>query len=808
MSRSSSLPTLPSDLLLQYSWAILKGGAKGTYNFLKTWEHPIDNVLYPTSLWVLDAVTILGYENTRNHDDPEIRAFFSQVGQNKELLYAKSSTRMQERIGAIEKYGTTFIASDGPRRAEMISELCTGVYLNGRLLSSFNTAATVLRNKATFGTFREPVKFNVVAQEFETKITTPPSVKLMTIDEIRACAGREKYLCVITGESVPRFLVAHEESLSVYHAIEGGHLRPQYFITHDIVGDFKPVHFAGEIYIDKGRIAPIETSYFVEKRSGEWCPIESPEKCPLLQPGEKIVTEKMGGINSASGHYRPVQAPGSQPFAQMIEHFATKFGFAAGEVHGKFYSHYADLVDASAASHLIPAPKLSSSTLTASQVFLSAVATTAAKDSAASYAQRLESFSQAARATGSRAVSASVESAQRFIGIKIIINDRNPLEMDPLPKNTDEVFFRGFDTKIEVHSAQSQQTKSVKVMDLTHDNVATFGELKVSDQVEIHFMKSGNVVALPKEMGVHLINFLQQYKPNRNKDYCCVDFACEMAVGRGIYQRCKAESHALDEKKLTVGDVVYLNDGSQPNRHAAIYLGDHCYLSLLGRGGPLFVTTLSEMKRGYKIENGVHLTSFARVNDNAPDIINIIPSQPQPISSVSSTNEAAPKDYRIGVSAQQQPRPSQSHWNPLNMLIPAILRSELQASENPDTSSSGQSSQEVKNMRQGQYCTSIEFARFLRKQPNLTATLEEAKAFGMPDWMLEKAKLSGLITVSDGKLLLSPEAFCKQFPTMTASVEDFDLLTLDRKNQSFTRKAGVSAEQVREFLIPKLKLFA
>ena len=98
-----------------------------------------------------------------------------------------------------------------------------------------------------------------------------------------------------------------------------------------------------------------------------------------------------------------------------------------------------------------------------------------------------------------------------------------------------------------------------------------------------------------------------------------------------------------------------------------------------------------------------------------------------------------------------------------------------------------------------QFCTLPELAKFLRKQPNLSATLEEAKAFGMPDFMPKRAQESGLISVSDdGKTFsLIPEAFSKKFPELCSSRENLEVGLLDRCQRRLIRHDNVSVEYAR-----------
>lgn len=151
-------------------------------------------------------------------------------------------------------------------------------------------------------------------------------------------------------------------------------------------------------------------------------------------------------------------------------------------------------------------------------------------------------------------------------------------------------------------------------------------------------------------------------------------------------------------------------------------------------------------------------------------------------------------------------------WSPLS-LLPAIFSSQLQAEEKPpekpitqlpaetaqlpSQNPTSNPSTEGYTMRQ-QFCTLPELAKFIASKPNAAVTLEEAKNFGMRDVILERAKSSGLISVSEdgGLLQLSMEAFRKQFPARTGQRTSM-YGVLDRQNQCFTLADNLSTQEIQ-----------
>lgn len=127
-------------------------------------------------------------------------------------------------------------------------------------------------------------------------------------------------------------------------------------------------------------------------------------------------------------------------------------------------------------------------------------------------------------------------------------------------------------------------------------------------------------VDLPPLLQQNFLAFLRSGRPD--PAFCCFDFISSLF---GTYTPATVNSFDIgawtitewNEAKLAIGDVVAmithaacLHEEPQTERslggrwkHAALYLGTGLYLSLMGRKGPLMVTTMEHLKRGYETDH-------------------------------------------------------------------------------------------------------------------------------------------------------------------------------------------------------------
>lgn len=111
-------------------------------------------------------------------------------------------------------------------------------------------------------------------------------------------------------------------------------------------------------------------------------------------------------------------------------------------------------------------------------------------------------------------------------------------------------------------------------------------------------------IDLPVEMKYNLLNFVKQFKTDK-ENYCCINFMYELIYGR---KKIKFDNSYLQSqlsniniKNIKTGEVVLLSDSNTKNIHLAINLNKQFYISLLGTSGPLTISTFEELTKLYKI---------------------------------------------------------------------------------------------------------------------------------------------------------------------------------------------------------------
>ncbi len=205
--------------------------------------------------------------------------------------------------------------------------------------------------------------------------------------------------------------------------------------------------------------------------------------------------------------------------------------------------------------------------------------------------------------------------------------------------------------------------KSIPLLTISPDTSSSFFHVNAAAPVEVHFTKANKTIAFPEAMRSNFVTFLKSYQKGDGRHsgrYDCVEFAVEMATGREHAQStCIATAAAYDEKKAVGGEVVYLvTQEKHVQRHVAVYLGHQCYLSKFGADGPLAITTLTEMKKAYPLQDCLQLSSIMR----------------NPVANTSNTIEVV-NNSKLENGFLHLPKPSHesASWNPLSFIIPAFL---------------------------------------------------------------------------------------------------------------------------------------
>jgi len=243
-----------SPALLEIACGAVHGAYDGVIGTLKTIAHPLDTVLYPLSRLAYYSTMRLGYEIARDHDDPEFRNMMPEF----QAVLPEADEYFKECSAQLKFMKEHFEKADLREKTRMLSEFATGVYLNGKIISKVYIIHTALKNKKYFGTYHAAPSYTLTRDYVDNFArhavnVTPPPIKLLTIEDLRACTQEQSYFCMYTNVAgKPKLLLATEKQ-------EAAHLTrytkpdnnpvfvPNHFISHrDLAGGTHP-YFAGSV---------------------------------------------------------------------------------------------------------------------------------------------------------------------------------------------------------------------------------------------------------------------------------------------------------------------------------------------------------------------------------------------------------------------------------------------------------------------------------------------------------------------------------------------------------------------------------
>jgi hypothetical protein len=204
-------------------------------------------------------------------------------------------------------------------------------------------------------------------------------------------------------------------------------------------------------------------------------------------------------------------------------------------------------------------------------------------------------------------LSLAQNNTQIYDTIKVIINGHEQV------KNIDN----GIETQvknaiIEFHDTNKNHSL-IYLWQLDNEKAKLFSSYNKNTSIQFYFAEDQITTCLPKKINDNLVEFFKLYKPTDNKDYCCLDFAYEMAYGRNSLKEGTinlsidgppSPHNTQNEKHLTAGKIIslfkYPKTGDGKISHHAIYLDNGYYLSLFGTQGPLKVASLESMQKIYE----------------------------------------------------------------------------------------------------------------------------------------------------------------------------------------------------------------
>ena len=163
------------------------------------------------------------------------------------------------------------------------------------------------------------------------------------------------------------------------------------------------------------------------------------------------------------------------------------------------------------------------------------------------------------------------------------------------------------------YSFCSKISSFVQLYEFNKETTKLFTSTNENTPVHFYFFESQVITTLPENMNANLVTFFKNYKPEYNNNYCCINFAYEIAYGRGVIKNdneitvdINRIKDTIYEENLSPGKIVVMfkqNNMDFSNVHYAIYLGQQYYLYLSGtQDGKLLVSSLEAMKKGYQAE--------------------------------------------------------------------------------------------------------------------------------------------------------------------------------------------------------------
>ncbi|OGT37490.1 MAG: hypothetical protein A3F11_02410 [Gammaproteobacteria bacterium RIFCSPHIGHO2_12_FULL_37_14] len=197
--------------------------------------------------------------------------------------------------------------------------------------------------------------------------------------------------------------------------------------------------------------------------------------------------------------------------------------------------------------------------------------------------------------------------------------------------STNRHLFPAKNANVQIYTNTHQLSCSLELDDIGKEKIKLFESTNKNTQVNFYFYEDKTSITLPSEMTANLVGFFKNYKPESKPDYCCINFAYELAYGRDVVK----EDNSLDyfqlhdaqpfcEEQLIPGDIVFLykDPPTYLPFHFAIYISHQSYLSLFGTIGPMIISTLDDMKYGFQVDTCVkvskkHMTNTTEINPPA-----------------------------------------------------------------------------------------------------------------------------------------------------------------------------------------------
>ena len=289
--------------LNQIALGILQGLEHGFTDIFSLICHPLDNLVYPISDLIYDALIIASVHN----ELLEPHALFAMNSQQ----YIDASSRMAERINTLTKScqwgGASFLNAPLQKQVEYLTRTATNILVPGTVFRGLKTIYAGTKNLKSFGTFKNPPLFvNTIPETLNPNLKWSPLTKaqLQSMNDLCRCI----YVITEEGELIiaPRLL-----EQNIFNA-RGTRLITE--IHHHVLGRLRPVVAAGELLVKDGKIT------LIDNLSGHYLP-----SGPKLQTVVEHVFQKNG---YAFGQYQE---------AVWTQHFAAPTPKSRPLATGKLY---------------------------------------------------------------------------------------------------------------------------------------------------------------------------------------------------------------------------------------------------------------------------------------------------------------------------------------------------------------------------------------------------------------------------------------------------------------------------------------
>ncbi len=182
------------------------------------------------------------------------------------------------------------------------------------------------------------------------------------------------------------------------------------------------------------------------------------------------------------------------------------------------------------------------------------------------------------------------------------------------------------DTNLNAENTDSKQTFAIKGMSVLRgdSNRGGYDYYKLKDlsqtraiSVTLREKDEEKDVELPEDMLQNMANYLAN-KNNITGHFDCASFA---HAANGIpYESPKYDPSNWVQSdfdgNINPGETIIMEDKNKPNlfNHFAIYLGDGLYISKFGSSGPLIVSDVDGMRKGFGSDKVFKLKPAQKVN--------------------------------------------------------------------------------------------------------------------------------------------------------------------------------------------------